>query len=359
MDPCVPRFQASGMPHQPAPRPHQDFRLAGTAGAHFRSGKQPQQPQQQPQPLAGSPGGADPAACYSPVGGQQAAAYPQQYPQRFGYPPADTAYTRQQQLQHRLNGAPAPVPGTRPHHKTTAYPQAGSYHAGYSSYNGGGGGGGGGGLGAYDQYQANPFARAGGGAAAGGGAGGVAVGGAVTGPPAAGPAALNGHHNYHQQQQAAASCFPDQDAASGGGGGGYYPGYQYPDQQMQQQQQQQVQHDQAVGYYPSEGGMQPAQAQQCGGYEYSKQQGYYEYPEQFPGVAAAACVLTPPSSSGDVCSPYQFFEHQGQQATSAGPAGATHGHQDHLHHDNSNSSSDFNFLSNLANDFAPEYYQLG
>lgn len=28
------------------------------------------------------------------------------------------------------------------------------------------------------------------------------------------------------------------------------------------------------------------------------------------------------------------------------------------HLDNSNSSSDFNFLSNLANDFAPEYYQL-
>lgn len=26
--------------------------------------------------------------------------------------------------------------------------------------------------------------------------------------------------------------------------------------------------------------------------------------------------------------------------------------------DNSNSSSDFNFLSNLANDFVPEYYQL-
>lgn len=26
--------------------------------------------------------------------------------------------------------------------------------------------------------------------------------------------------------------------------------------------------------------------------------------------------------------------------------------------ENSNSSSDFNFLSNLANDFAPEYYQL-
>lgn len=43
-----------------------------------------------------------------------------------------------------------------------------------------------------------------------------------------------------------------------------------------------------------------------------------------------------------------------------GGAGLLNGNHNNLanHMENSNSSSDFNFLSNLANDFAPEYYQL-
>lgn len=38
--------------------------------------------------------------------------------------------------------------------------------------------------------------------------------------------------------------------------------------------------------------------------------------------------------------------------------GGLNGNQHIINMENSNSSSDFNFLSNLANDFAPEYYQL-
>lgn len=76
-----------------------------------------------------------------------------------------------------------------------------------------------------------------------------------------------------------------------------------------------------------------------------------------------------------------FFEHQdgygefcGGPAVLTPPTGAAsepnNDQLNHFHHfysephhnpspaDTSNSSSDFNFLSNLANDFAPEYYQL-
>lgn len=69
---------------------------------------------------------------------------------------------------------------------------------------------------------------------------------------------------------------------------------------------------------------------------------------------------------------YPINSHQAQAAPSVGnghPVGAVGSAASmahHLHHqqsslgalENSNSSSDFNFLSNLTNDFAPEYYQL-
>lgn len=48
--------------------------------------------------------------------------------------------------------------------------------------------------------------------------------------------------------------------------------------------------------------------------------------------------------------------HAAQQIN--GGASVTAAHPPNAQMDNSNSSSDFNFLSNLANDFAPEYYQL-
>lgn len=47
--------------------------------------------------------------------------------------------------------------------------------------------------------------------------------------------------------------------------------------------------------------------------------------------------------------------HAAQQMNGTGGSGP---HLPNAQMDNSNSSSDFNFLSNLANDFAPEYYQL-
>lgn len=48
--------------------------------------------------------------------------------------------------------------------------------------------------------------------------------------------------------------------------------------------------------------------------------------------------------------------HPNQQIN--GTVGAVPSHIPNAHMDNSNSSSEFNFLSNLANDFTPEYYQL-
>jgi homeobox protein HoxA/B2 len=66
--------------------------------------------------------------------------------------------------------------------------------------------------------------------------------------------------------------------------------------------------------------------------------------------------MTPPTSvqadSGDNFNNFHHFysepHHSHPAVHQNNPASA----------ENSNSSSDFNFLSNLANDFAPEYYQL-
>ena len=73
-------------------------------------------------------------------------------------------------------------------------------------------------------------------------------------------------------------------------------------------------------------------------------------------AAATAAVMTPPTNvqtdSGDNFNNFHHFysepHHSHPAVHQNNPASA----------DNSNSSSDFNFLSNLANDFAPEYYQL-
>lgn len=89
---------------------------------------------------------------------------------------------------------------------------------------------------------------------------------------------------------------------------------------------------------------------------------YVSSPDPFPApgitttataiAAATAAVITPPCSTGqtDTNESYGNFGnfYNEQVHNNAPPPSA----------DNSNSSSDFNFLSNLANDFAPEYYQL-
>ncbi|EFN72419.1 Homeotic protein proboscipedia [Camponotus floridanus] len=94
---------------------------------------------------------------------------------------------------------------------------------------------------------------------------------------------------------------------------------------------------------------------------------YVSSPDPFPApgmtttataiAAATAAVITPPGSTGQTDSNNESYGNYGNfygdpvhsAATAAPPPPSA---------DNSNSSSDFNFLSNLANDFAPEYYQL-
>jgi len=95
---------------------------------------------------------------------------------------------------------------------------------------------------------------------------------------------------------------------------------------------------------------------------------YVSSPDPFPApgmtttataiAAATAAVITPPGSVNQADSNNESYGNYGNfygepvhtaaAAAAAPPPSA----------DNSNSSSDFNFLSNLANDFAPEYYQL-
>ncbi|KDR19417.1 Homeotic protein proboscipedia [Zootermopsis nevadensis] len=73
-------------------------------------------------------------------------------------------------------------------------------------------------------------------------------------------------------------------------------------------------------------------------------------------AAATAAVMTPPTAvqtdSGDN---FNNFHHFYSEPHHSHP---TVHHNNPASAENSNSSSDFNFLSNLANDFAPEYYQL-
>ncbi|KAF2884471.1 hypothetical protein ILUMI_21701 [Ignelater luminosus] len=78
--------------------------------------------------------------------------------------------------------------------------------------------------------------------------------------------------------------------------------------------------------------------------------------EAFPNASAptslaAAAVMTPPASvqtdSSDTYNSFHQFYSGETPQTHVPPTG-----------ENSNSSSDFNFLSNLANDFTPEYYQI-
>lgn len=78
-------------------------------------------------------------------------------------------------------------------------------------------------------------------------------------------------------------------------------------------------------------------------------------PDPFPtqNQQPSATVMTPPNSvrtdsSGEYYTPIQ----QPYNYPDPPPIAS------HQQSENSNSSSDFNFLTNLANDFAPEYYQL-
>lgn len=74
-------------------------------------------------------------------------------------------------------------------------------------------------------------------------------------------------------------------------------------------------------------------------------------PEVFPATNnTTAGIMTPPASvptenNENYNNFHQFYSGENQSQ------GAIPG-------ESSNSSSDFNFLSNLANDYTPEYYQI-
>lgn len=117
-----------------------------------------------------------------------------------------------------------------------------------------------------------------------------------------------------------------------------------------------AQHDHAHQYYSSE-------AQKGGhGSDYSKN-AYYDASGAYSGQQATYSAT---AAAGPAAESYAG-------TSAAGPAGATSEcadgyssfqqfyeatHAPATNNDNSNSSSDFHFLSNLANDFAPEYYTI-
>ncbi|XP_047026089.1 homeotic protein proboscipedia-like, partial [Helicoverpa zea] len=109
-----------------------------------------------------------------------------------------------------------------------------------------------------------------------------------------------------------------------------------------------AQHDHGHNYYASEG------QKAAHGADYSKN--YYDgnaYAQQAAAGYAAgsaqagAAGAASEAYNGTECAEGYGSFQQFYEATHAAPAG-----------DNSNSSSDFHFLSNLANDFAPEYYTI-
>ncbi|RZC39624.1 maxillopedia, partial [Asbolus verrucosus] len=126
-------------------------------------------------------------------------------------------------------------------------------------------------------------------------------------------------------------------------------------------------HETAANYYQNEN-LHSLQKNQS---DYPNKMGYYENnhyntnqqissnsdssyisPEAFPNTNnTTAAIMTPPASvqtesSDNYSSFHQFYSSESSQNQVA-PTG-----------ENSNSSSDFNFLSNLANDYTPEYYQI-
>lgn len=111
------------------------------------------------------------------------------------------------------------------------------------------------------------------------------------------------------------------------------------------------QHDHTHGYYGNDG------QKNVHGTDYTKN-AYYDtssYGSQQSSAAAASYAAGAQGSTaaeaygggGDCGDSYGSFQ-QFYEATHTTPAAG----------DNSNSSSDFHFLSNLANDFAPEYYTI-
>lgn len=128
-----------------------------------------------------------------------------------------------------------------------------------------------------------------------------------------------------------------------------------------------VNHDPSTNYYSNDNMHSMSKVQNQ---EYPNKVGYYENntynpnhlppnsdssygmnTEMFPGTnGGTTAIMTPPNSvqtenSDSYNNFHQFYG--GETQAQVGPPG-----------ESSNSSSDFNFLSNLANDYTPEYYQI-
>ncbi|KAJ8966289.1 hypothetical protein NQ314_003627, partial [Rhamnusium bicolor] len=131
----------------------------------------------------------------------------------------------------------------------------------------------------------------------------------------------------------------------------------------------QVNHDPSSNYYPNDNMHSMSKVQNQADYPskvayyensaYSSNQlppssdSTYNMPtEIFPGASnSTAGIMTPPASiqtenSDNYNNFHQFYSGESTQSQVAPPG------------ESSNSSSDFNFLSNLANDYTPEYYQI-
>lgn len=235
---------------------------------------------------------------------RQPAPYRDIYPQRPSYP-GETAPYRQQPP--RQNGVQ--MMGTRP--STTQLPhQNARYQPVHQQY-----------CGTYNGYSQAEYA--------------------------------NYHRNYPNQP------FPEDPygATPGSTNYGTYHGNMYPSGQPQ------AQGVHEGGYYNDVHQGYEFSAKAHGGYyegmthhggEASSVPSHYgvSSPDQFPNNPAPSAVMTPPNSvrtdsSGDHFNSFHHFYSEPQAH-----------HTNHHGSENSNSSSDFNFLSNLANDFAPEYYQL-
>lgn len=130
-----------------------------------------------------------------------------------------------------------------------------------------------------------------------------------------------------------------------------------------------ISHDPSSNYYPNENIHAMTKVQNPT--DYQSKVGYYENntynsnqippnsdstynlpAEMFPGGNNnSAGIMTPPTSvqtenSDNYNNFHQFYSGDSTQSQVAPPG------------ESSNSSSDFNFLSNLANDYTPEYYQI-
>lgn len=154
------------------------------------------------------------------------------------------------------------------------------------------------------------------------------------------------------------SYYEQRVTAAAGAQTNYYDGMYQTQAQIQQQQQQ----------YDAYGAAPPGGQLQHDGCE-----NYTAYPQQYfeganPQLHATAAIT---NSHHATHGPHgQMHSGQVPQNFNHPPQTAYHAAQQHVnglngnavamghHMDNSNSSSDFNFLSNIANDFVPEYYQL-